>query len=135
MYCYNPMFCLFYLIFFLWNNFFQQTLFLLCFTHLQSYYIVSKINIFSILEVRTATLDSFCKLATHFPSFAATSLDFLVDMFNDETEEVCLKAIHCLQKISLHIMLREDQLKTILVVLEVSAVIISLNVSLLSVLM
>ncbi|KAG8199519.1 hypothetical protein JTE90_009365 [Oedothorax gibbosus] len=69
-------------------------------------------------EVRTATLDSFCKLATYFPSFAATSLDFLVDMFNDETEEVCLKAIHCLQKISLHIMLREDQLKTILVVLE-----------------
>ncbi|GIY64400.1 integrator complex subunit 4 [Caerostris extrusa] len=69
-------------------------------------------------EVRTATLDSFCKLATHFPSFAAVSLDFLVDMFNDETEEVCLKAIHCLQKISLHIMLREDQLKTILVVLE-----------------
>ncbi|PRD20942.1 UNVERIFIED_CONTAM: ints4 [Trichonephila clavipes] len=69
-------------------------------------------------EVRTATLDSFCKLATHFPSFAAISLDFLVDMFNDETEEVCLKAIHCLQKISLHIMLREDQLKTILVVLE-----------------
>ncbi|GIY87435.1 integrator complex subunit 4 [Caerostris darwini] len=69
-------------------------------------------------EVRTATLDSFCRLATHFPSFAAISLDFLVDMFNDETEEVCLKAIHCLQKISLHIMLREDQLKTILVVLE-----------------
>ncbi|GFY47093.1 integrator complex subunit 4 [Trichonephila inaurata madagascariensis] len=69
-------------------------------------------------EVRTATLDSFCKLATLFPSFAAISLDFLVDMFNDETEEVCLKAIHCLQKISLHIMLREDQLKTILVVLE-----------------
>ncbi|GBM31165.1 Integrator complex subunit 4 [Araneus ventricosus] len=69
-------------------------------------------------EVRTATLDSFCKLATYFPSFAAISLDFLVDMFNDETEEVCLKAIHCLQKISLHIMLREDQLKTILVVLE-----------------
>lgn len=69
-------------------------------------------------EVRTATLDSFCKLATYFPSFAITSLDFLVDMFNDETEEVCLKAIHCLQKISLHIMLREDQLKTILVVLE-----------------
>lgn len=70
--------------------------------------------------MRTATLDSFCKLATLFPSFAITSLDFLVDMFNDETEEVCLKAIHCLQKISLHIMLREDQLKTILVVLEVS---------------
>uniref|UniRef100_A0A2L2YE14 Integrator complex subunit 4 n=2 Tax=Parasteatoda tepidariorum TaxID=114398 RepID=A0A2L2YE14_PARTP len=69
-------------------------------------------------EVRTATLDSFCKLATYFPSFASISLDFLVDMFNDETEEVCLKAIHCLQKISLHIMLREDQLKTILVVLE-----------------
>lgn len=95
-------------------------------SHLQSYYIVSKINILSVLEVRTATLDSFCKLATHFPSFAATSLDFLVDMFNDETEEVCLKAIHCLQKISLHIMLREDQLKTILVVLEVCVVNISM---------
>ncbi|XP_042149002.1 integrator complex subunit 4-like [Ixodes scapularis] len=71
------------------------------------------------LEVRLATLDSLCKLALKFHSFAAQSLDFIVDMFNDEIEEVRLKAIQCLGRISNQIVLREDQLETILAVLEV----------------
>ena len=45
------------------------------------------------LEVRTAAVDSLCELANQSPSFAFTSLDFLVDMFNDEIETVRLNAI------------------------------------------
>ncbi|KAH7986012.1 hypothetical protein HPB49_026164 [Dermacentor silvarum] len=70
------------------------------------------------LEVRLASLDSLCRLALQFPSFAAQSLDFIVDMFNDEIEEVRLKAIQCLGRISNQIVLREDQLETVLAVLE-----------------
>lgn len=70
------------------------------------------------LEVRTATVDSMCRLALINPPFAVTSLDFLVDMFNDEIEEVRLKAIFSLTAISRHIILREDQLETMLSSLE-----------------
>lgn len=42
------------------------------------------------------------------------ALDFLVDMFNDEIEDVRLKAIDSLRMISEHITLRDDQLETIL---------------------
>ena len=71
-------------------------------------------------EVRSAALDSLCELATQSPSFANISLDFLVDMFNDEIESVRLNAIHSLRKINHHIKLREDQLEIMLNVLEVS---------------
>ncbi|CAH2209477.1 jg18862, partial [Pararge aegeria aegeria] len=50
--------------------------------------------------------------------FAITSLDFLVDMFNDEIEDVRLRAIDSLTRISHHIVLREDQLEIILGALE-----------------
>lgn len=40
-------------------------------------------------------------------------------MFNDEIEEVRLQSIHVLREISTHITLREDQLDTVLAVLEV----------------
>ncbi|XP_072034056.1 integrator complex subunit 4-like [Amphiura filiformis] len=70
------------------------------------------------LEVRLAAVDSLCELASHSPSFANTSLDFLVDMFNDEIESVRLNAIHSLRKISSVIILREDQLEIILNVLD-----------------
>ena len=43
--------------------------------------------------MRNATLDSICALALNNGQFATQSLDFLVDMFNDEIEEVRLKAI------------------------------------------
>ncbi|XP_053670022.1 integrator complex subunit 4 [Anopheles nili] len=70
------------------------------------------------LEVRTASVNSMCKLALKNPLFAVTSLDFLVDMFNDEIEEVRLRAIYSLTSISRHIILREDQLETMLSSLE-----------------
>lgn len=60
-----------------------------------------------------------CQLSLSNSVFATTSLDFLVDMFNDEIEEVRVKAIDSLTRISHHIVLREDQLETILSALEV----------------
>ncbi|XP_017086104.1 integrator complex subunit 4 [Drosophila eugracilis] len=70
------------------------------------------------LEVRTAAVASMCKLALSRPDFAVTSLDFLVDMFNDEIEDVRLKAIYSLTAIAKHIVLREDQLEIMLSSLE-----------------
>ncbi|XP_075157218.1 integrator complex subunit 4 [Haematobia irritans] len=70
------------------------------------------------MEVRIATVDSMCKLALKHPDFAVTCLDFLVDMFNDEIEEVRLKAIYSLTAIARHIVLREDQLEIMLSSLE-----------------
>lgn len=74
------------------------------------------------LEVRTAAVDSMCRLAISNPRFAVLSLDFLVDMFNDEIEGVRLQAIASLTAISQHITLREDQLETMLSSLEVGFV-------------
>lgn len=72
------------------------------------------------LEVRIAAVEALCQLARSSPSFAEKCLDFLVDMFNDEIEEVRLQSIHVLREISTHITLREDQLDTVLAVLEVT---------------
>uniref|UniRef100_A0A8D0M9L9 Integrator complex subunit 4 n=1 Tax=Sus scrofa TaxID=9823 RepID=A0A8D0M9L9_PIG len=71
-------------------------------------------------EVRIAAVEALCMLAQSSPSFAEKCLDFLVDMFNDEIEEVRLQSIHTMRKISNNITLREDQLDTVLAVLEVS---------------
>lgn len=72
-----------------------------------------------ISEVRIAAVEALCQLARSSPSFAEKCLDFLVDMFNDEIEEVRLQSIHVLREISTNITLREDQLDTVLAVLEV----------------
>ncbi|XP_041918712.1 integrator complex subunit 4 isoform X1 [Alosa sapidissima] len=72
-------------------------------------------------EVRTASVEALCLLAQSSASFAEKCLDFLVDMFNDEIEEVRLQSIHALRQISIHITLREDQLDTVLAVLEDSS--------------
>ncbi|TRZ02147.1 hypothetical protein DNTS_014240 [Danionella cerebrum] len=45
-------------------------------------------------EVRIAAVEALCSLAQSSPSFAEKCLDFLVDMFNDEIEEVRLQSIH-----------------------------------------
>ncbi|KAL0895494.1 hypothetical protein ABMA27_011604 [Loxostege sticticalis] len=71
-----------------------------------------------LMEVRTAAVEAVCQLSMENPVFATTSLDFLVDMFNDEIEDVRLRAIDSLTRISHHIILREDQLETILGALE-----------------
>lgn len=78
---------------------------------------LSHFNVIS--EVRIAAVEALCKLARSSASFAEKCLDFLVDMFNDEIEEVRLESIHVLREISTHITLREDQLDTVLAVLEV----------------
>lgn len=75
--------------------------------------------VFFFAEVRIAAVEALCSLALSSPSFAEKCLDFLVDMFNDEIEEVRLQSIHVLRQISTHITLREDQLDTVLAVLEV----------------
>ncbi|XP_069029248.1 LOW QUALITY PROTEIN: integrator complex subunit 4 [Embiotoca jacksoni] len=72
-------------------------------------------------EVRIAAVEALCQLARSSTSFAEKCLDFLVDMFNDEIEEVRLQSIHVLREISTHITLREDQLDTVLAVLEDSS--------------
>lgn len=69
-------------------------------------------------EVRMASVNSLCRLALINPPFAELSLDFLVDMFNDEIESVRLQAIHSLTRISEHIILREDQIEVMLGSLE-----------------
>lgn len=70
------------------------------------------------LEVRMASVNSMCQLALGNPPFSELSLDFLVDMFNDEIESVRLQAIYSLTKISQHIILREDQIEVMLGSLE-----------------
>ncbi|XP_023947940.1 integrator complex subunit 4 [Bicyclus anynana] len=70
------------------------------------------------MEVRTAAVEAVCQLSMENSVFATTSLDFLVDMFNDEIEDVRLRAIDSLTRISHHIVLREDQLEIILGALE-----------------
>ncbi|KAJ3590074.1 hypothetical protein NHX12_008031 [Muraenolepis orangiensis] len=72
-------------------------------------------------EVRIAAVEALSLLAQSSPSFAEKCLDFLVDMFNDEIEEVRLQSIHVLREISKNIILREDQLDTVLAVLEDSS--------------
>lgn len=80
--------------------------------------VLSVFNIIS--EVRIAAVEALCQLARSSSSFAEKCLDFLVDMFNDEIEEVRLQSIHVLREISTNITLREDQLETVLAVLEVN---------------
>ena len=75
-------------------------------------YIITILYFFA--EVRTSSVESICKLCPQNQQFANSSLDFLIDMFNDEIEEVRLKAIDCLRYVAKHIMLRDDQLETIL---------------------
>lgn len=70
------------------------------------------------LEVRTAAVESLCRLSLERPSIARISLDFMVDMFNDEIQDVRIKAIESLRKMSASVTLQEDQLETILCALE-----------------
>lgn len=69
-------------------------------------------------QVRTAAVEALCTLSLEQPSIARISLDFMVDMFNDEIQDVRLRAIESLRKMSASVTLREDQLETILGALE-----------------
>eukprot|EP00090_Calanus_glacialis_P002411 TRINITY_DN11803_c0_g1_i1.p1 TRINITY_DN11803_c0_g1~~TRINITY_DN11803_c0_g1_i1.p1 ORF type:complete len:952 (-),score=245.87 TRINITY_DN11803_c0_g1_i1:99-2909(-) len=66
------------------------------------------------LSVRVASVDSLTKLAIGNQDLAFIALDFLVDMFNDEIEQVRLKAIESLTAIARHIKLHAHQLEIIL---------------------
>lgn len=66
------------------------------------------------LSVRSASVESLTKLSIGNQELAMIALDFLVDMFNDEIEQVRLKAIESLTAISRHILLHVHQLETIL---------------------
>lgn len=71
------------------------------------------------LEVRSESVDSLCKLAENCPKLAAKTIDFLVDMFNDEIELVRLKAILALNKILHYVLLGDDQIDIVVSVIEV----------------
>jgi integrator complex subunit 4 len=72
------------------------------------------------LEVRVEAVDSLCRLAVNCPKLAAKSIDFLVDMFNDEIEQVRLKAILALTKILHYVLLGDDQIDIVVSVIEVN---------------
>ena len=69
-------------------------------------------------EVRMATIDSMCELSSRSKIFAEKSIDFLVDMFNDEIDAVRRNSIHSLRKIADQFQLREEQLYVVLSALE-----------------
>ncbi|KAL1916084.1 uncharacterized protein VTP21DRAFT_6088 [Calcarisporiella thermophila] len=71
-------------------------------------------------DVRLASIDSICELSMYNKEFAIQSVDFLVDMFNDEIDEVRLDSINSLRKVSTKspIILDTDQLQIALGVLE-----------------
>ena len=71
------------------------------------------------LEVRGEAVDGLCTLAVNCPLLAAKSIDFFVDMFNDEIESVRLKAILALSKITHYVLLSDDQIDIVLSVIEV----------------
>jgi integrator complex subunit 4 len=71
------------------------------------------------LEVRYECVNALWKLAVDCPEFAAKSIDFLVDMFNDEIESVRLSAIQSLSRITHYVLLTDDQIEIVLPVLEV----------------
>jgi len=66
------------------------------------------------LSVRVASVTSLKKLAIGNQSLAVLALDFLVDMFNDEIEQVRLEAIEALTAIARHIKLHVHQLEIVL---------------------
>ncbi|XP_031778632.1 integrator complex subunit 4 [Nasonia vitripennis] len=70
------------------------------------------------LEVRTAAVESLCALSLERPVIARISLEFMVDMFNDEIQDVRIRAIESLRKMSASVTLSKDQLETILGALE-----------------
>ncbi|CAG0912793.1 unnamed protein product [Notodromas monacha] len=71
------------------------------------------------MAVRANSIESIASLATRScASFARAAIDFLVDMFNDEIEDVRLKAVHSITRIGNLVVIREDQLDTILSALE-----------------
>lgn len=70
-------------------------------------------------EVRAESVDALCVQAVRSSRLAAKSIDFLVDMFNDEIETVRLKAILALTNILHYVLLGDDQIDIVVSVIEV----------------
>eukprot|EP00698_Gefionella_okellyi_P020826 TRINITY_DN6619_c0_g1_i1.p1 TRINITY_DN6619_c0_g1~~TRINITY_DN6619_c0_g1_i1.p1 ORF type:complete len:788 (+),score=179.67 TRINITY_DN6619_c0_g1_i1:42-2366(+) len=70
------------------------------------------------MEVRAATIDSMTELALRSDKFAAASVEFIVDMFNDEVDEVRVMAIHSLRRLGTGAHLSEDLLAVALSALD-----------------
>ncbi|KAI1731656.1 integrator complex subunit 4 [Ditylenchus destructor] len=70
------------------------------------------------MAVRQAAVYSLGKLAANRPEFANKCIDHLADMFNDEIQQVRLDAIKALSPLVIHGTLQQDQLHTILTVLD-----------------
>jgi integrator complex subunit 4 len=75
------------------------------------------------MEVRGSAIRSIGNLSSLSTQFCLQSLDFLIDMINDEIQSVRLLAIVTLRKVSSSINLREDQLESILGVLQESSLV------------
>ena len=73
----------------------------------------------SAIDVRNATIDSIGELGDRCAELALRSLDFLVDMFNDDNDSVRLNAIHTLRKLSRHFEFNEEHLEIMLGALDV----------------
>lgn len=72
--------------------------------------------------VRAAALDSMVLVAERSPAFAEKSVDFCIDMLNDEIENVRLKAIRTLARLGAQIKpLSTEQLEIIVAVLQESS--------------
>ncbi|CDW56739.1 integrator complex subunit 4 [Trichuris trichiura] len=65
------------------------------------------------MDVRNASIDSVSSLAMENKEFAQKCLDFLVDMFNDEIDEVRLNAIKHLARLCPFVTVGEEQLRSI----------------------
>eukprot|EP00124_Ichthyophonus_hoferi_P003846 Ihof_evm4s365 gene=Ihof_evmTU4s365 len=69
-------------------------------------------------EVRSAALDAICELSAKSLPFGRRALDFLVDMFNDEIDDVRMNSMRCLRKISAVVEFGEEQVEIIVGVLD-----------------
>ena len=72
-------------------------------------------------KVRIAAVDSICELSLRSTLFAKKAVDFLVDMFNDEIESVRVASVGNLRKLGGQVQLSEEQLHTVLFLLEDSS--------------
>lgn len=73
------------------------------------------------MSVRLAAVRSLGALAERRAGFARKAVDFLADMFNDEIESIRLEAIHCIRPLLQYAPLTEEQMETILNVLDDAA--------------
>jgi len=70
------------------------------------------------LQVRMAAVDSICEIGIRQQQFAEQSVEFLVDMLQDEIDHVRVNSLHSLRKIASRVIITQEQLMTVLALLE-----------------